>query len=125
MARQSDKLVTCLLEPVQLLPPFNVIHTEDLITWAGQEYDPSWLKLPDHIGELPGPARPLALQPGDGGRRLAGRAAVMGAGQWDDPLVNTVWHQIHQREGEDQSARIERERAEAAAAAKQIGRAHV
>ena len=42
----------------------------------------------------------------------------MGAGQWDDPLVNTVWHQIHQREGEDQSARIERERAEAAAAAK-------
>ena len=40
MARQSAKLVTCLLEPVQLPPPFNVIHTEDLITWAGQGDDP-------------------------------------------------------------------------------------
>ena len=54
MARQSDKLVTCLLEPVQLLPPFNVIHAEDLISWAGQEDDPAWLKLLDRIGELLG-----------------------------------------------------------------------
>ena len=54
---------------------------------------------------------------------MAADASLDALRQWaldngDDPLVNTVWHQIHQREGEDQSARIERERAEAAAAAK-------
>lgn len=117
MARQSDKLVACILEPVQLMPPFNVIHAEDLSAWAGQDDDPAWLKLLDRIGELLG-------RPG-----LARYAEVMRTGatldtlrQWaldngDDPLVDTVWHRIHQLEGEDQAGRIEREKTEAAAAA--------
>ena len=118
MARQSDKLVACLLEPVQLLPPFNVIHAEDLTTWAGQEDDPAWLKLLDRMGDLlerPGLSRYSQV--------MAADASLDTLRQWaldngDDPLVDTVWHRIHLCEGEDQSARIERERAEAAVAAK-------
>lgn len=88
---------------MQLPPPFNVIHAEDLITWAGQEDDPAWLKLLDRIGELVG--RPGLSRYS---QAMAADASLDELRQWaldngDDPLVDTVWHRIHQREGEDQS----------------------
>src|SRR5215475_15776791 len=33
MARDANKLVTCFLEPTKLVPPFNLIQTENLISW--------------------------------------------------------------------------------------------
>ena len=117
LALQSDKLVACLLEPVQLLPPFNLIHAENLTTWAGQEDDAAWLKILGRIGDLTG--RPgLATYT----EVMRPNVALDAVRNWalangDDALVDTVWHRVHQLEGEDQPERSAREEAEAAIAA--------
>jgi hypothetical protein len=118
LALQADKLVACLLEPVQLLPPFNLIHAEDLCTWAGQEDAAAWLKILGRIGDLAG--RPgLATYT----EVMRPNVALDAVRSWalangDDALVDTVWHRVHQLEGENQGDRIAREKAEAAIAAK-------
>jgi hypothetical protein len=113
LAHQKAKLVTCFLEPTQLLPPFNLTHAEDLTTWAGQEDAPAWLKILERIGQLVGrpdlAAYPALLAPETSLATLRVWANANG----DDPLVEDVWARIALLEGEDAAARIAREKVEA------------
>jgi N-acetylmuramidase/TIR domain len=113
MARDAEKFVPCFLEPTKLVPPFNLVQTEDLMSWAGQENDPAWLKVLARIGELVG--RPgLALyhgvmRPDASALELRAWATANGA----DPLAETVWARVARLEGETADQRIAREQAEA------------
>lgn len=110
---ESNRYVACFLQPTKLIPPFNLIQTENLCAWAGQPDDPAWLKLLDRIGELVG--RPglstyhAVMRPGATLAELKAWANAHGA----DPLADTVWSRIQLIEGEDGAARIVREKAEA------------
>ncbi len=119
MARERNKLVTCFLEPTELIPPFNLTHTEDLTAWAGQEFDTGWLKILERIGELvdrPGLSTYYAvMRPSAAVQELRTWALANGS----DPLVGAVWERIEQLEGESARQRIEREKAEARARDKQ------
>jgi hypothetical protein len=48
--RKRRALVSCLLEPCEPYPPFNLVHHEDLSQWRGDDKDPAWLRLRDVIG---------------------------------------------------------------------------
>jgi peptidoglycan hydrolase-like protein with peptidoglycan-binding domain len=113
MAREANKFIACLLAPTTLIPPFNLVQTDNLTTWAGQENDPAWLKILSRIGELvgrPGLALYYAVMRPDASA-LELRAWVNENG--DDPMVDTVWARIAQLEGESSSERVVREKAEA------------
>jgi hypothetical protein len=45
MARSAGKLAACYLEPTELVPPFNLIHTEDLADWSGEDDHRGWVRL--------------------------------------------------------------------------------
>jgi hypothetical protein len=113
----SERLAACFLHPTNLIPPFNLIHAENLSAWAGQTDDPAWLKLLDRLGELLG--RPglagygAVMRPGASIEELQGWAQANG----DDPLVDTVWARIALLQGEGAEARLAREKVEARAAA--------
>ncbi len=117
IARNSAKLATCLLEPATLPPPFNIIQTDDLSAWAGQEDDPAWLKLLEQIGQLtdrPGLAayravmRPTATLP-----ELKAWVAANAA----NPLSADVWNRISALEGENAEQKAAREDLESKARA--------
>lgn len=112
-ALQQGKLIACFLEPAELIPPFNLIHAEDLTTWAGQDDDPAWLKLLERIGHLAGrpglSTYPSLLLPATTLATLRAWTAANG----DDPLAAAVWDRIAQLEGEGSAERIAREKAEA------------
>jgi hypothetical protein len=111
-AMAQDKLVACLLRPTSLVPPFNLIQTEDLTSWAGQDDDPAWLKILARIGELadrPGlPAYHAVMLPGVSVARLRAWAHTYA----DDPLAETVRARIQQLEDESTPQRVLREEAE-------------
>jgi TIR domain-containing protein len=54
IARQRGVLRACFLEPCDLVPPFNLVHAEDLSTGALDGANPAWIKLVDQIGGLIG-----------------------------------------------------------------------
>lgn len=116
-ARNSGKLVPCVLEPVTLPPPFNLVQAGNLSSWAGQEDDPAWLKILEQIGQLtdqPGLAtyravmRPTATLP-----ELKAWVAANAA----NPLSADVWNRISALEGENTEQKAAREAAEGRARA--------
>lgn len=113
LAHQREKLIPCFLEPTELIPPFNLMQTEDLTTWAGQEDAAAWLNLLKRIGELVGrsglAAYPALLSPETSLTALRAWASDNG----DDPLVDNVWARIALLEGESTTERIAREKTEA------------
>jgi hypothetical protein len=52
MAHQSGKLVAAFLEPTELIPPFNLIQTEDLSDWNGEDDHAGWARLLTRIASL-------------------------------------------------------------------------
>jgi hypothetical protein len=115
--RDRNRLVACFLQPTELIPPFNLVHAENLTSWAGQTEDPAWIKLLERIGELTGrsglASYHAAMRAGASIQELKDWAQANGA----DPLSDTVWARIAVVEGEGAEARLARERAEARAAA--------
>jgi hypothetical protein len=113
LAWQEDRFIAYFLEPTELIPPFNLTHTEDLTAWAGQEDDPAWLKVLERIGELvgrPGLAiYPAAMRPGATVQELKAWSSSNGA----DPLTEAVWARVMTIEGEGAVARLAREKQEA------------
>src|SRR5262249_36897111 len=94
LADAGKKIGTCMLEPTELQPPFNEIHTEDLTHWEGEDAYAAWLKLLDRIGhftERPGLAEYARIM-GEGGSAKALRewANQFGA----DPLAADAWARI-------------------------------
>lgn len=110
---QSNRLAACYLQPTALIPPFNLVHAENLSAWAGQQDDPGWVKLLERIGELVG--RPglstyhHVMRSGAALGELKAWANANGA----DPLVDSVWARIAVIEGEGSSERLAREKLEA------------
>lgn len=110
---QTNRLAACFLQPTQLIPPFNLVHAENLCAWAGQADDPPWVKLLERIGELVG--RPglstyaRVMRPGVSIEELRAWAEANGA----DPLADSVWTRLALLEGEGAAERLARERAEA------------
>jgi hypothetical protein len=120
--RNRNRLVACFLQPIELIPPFNLVHAENLTSWAGQTEDPAWIKLLERIGELTGRSGLAtyhsAMRAGASVQELKDWAKANGA----DPLVDTVWARIAVVESEGAEARLARERAEARAAAEKSRR---
>jgi peptidoglycan hydrolase-like protein with peptidoglycan-binding domain len=112
-AHELGKLVACFLERTNLMPPFNVTHTENLIAWGGNDDDPAWLKILEAIAALVGrPGLPRfhqVMRPGAPVAELRAWAESNGA----DPLAELVWDRVTQLEGESAGDRIARERTEA------------
>lgn len=52
IGRGRGVLAAVTLRPTDLYPPFNLIHTEDLTTWQGEDLHPGWLNILARIGEL-------------------------------------------------------------------------
>ncbi len=104
-----------MLEPTELQPPFNEIHTEDLTHWEGEDSYAAWLKLVDRIGhftERPGLAEYVRVM-GEGGSAKALREWGNQFGA--DPLAAEAWTRVGVLEGESSSQRIKREQHEARA----------
>ena len=104
-----------MLEPTELQPPFNEIHTEDLTHWEGEDSYAAWLKLVDRIGhftERPGLAEYVRVM-GEGGSAKALREWGNEFGA--DPLAAEAWTRVGVLEGESSSQRIKREQREARA----------
>src|SRR5262245_51180709 len=45
MAVKSNKLVAAFLQPTELIPPFNLIHAEDLSDWNGEDDHAGWARI--------------------------------------------------------------------------------
>ena len=116
-ARTRDKLVPCVLQPIELPPPFNLVEAPNLSAWAGQDDDPAWLK----ILERPAADRP-AIAPSRAVMRPAATLpelkAWVGANAID-PLSSDVWRRITALEGENAEQKAARE-ASATAAREQL-----
>lgn len=115
IARTTNKYVPCFLESVDLHAPFNVVQTEDLSNWQGEDSFAAWLKILERIGILIG--RPglsaYAQIVGEGGRQKPLR-------DWakafpEDPLTPEVLQRIGILETESASDRVRRERRESKA----------
>jgi hypothetical protein len=52
MAHASGKLVAAFLEPTELIPPFNLVQTEDLSDWNGEDDHAGWARLLTRIASL-------------------------------------------------------------------------
>lgn len=106
------KLVPCMLEPVDLDPPFNTIQAADLSSWEGEDAFAAWIKVLQPIGELVG-------RPG-----LEEYAQIIGEGaharplrDWlsqfgDDPLAPQVRERLGLLDHETAKGRLQRERRE-------------
>ena len=68
MAHGANKLVAAFLEPTELIPPFNLIHAEDLADWSGEDDHAGWAKILARCASMSG-------EPG-----LVDWAAMMGDG---------------------------------------------
>src|SRR5215510_7369969 len=104
LAHGEEKLVACFLEPTKLLPPFNLQQTEDLMRWAGQEDDPSWIRLLTGVGDKagrPGIATFAAAMTVDA---PAAALRTWASAHGSDPLVDRVWARIRLLEGESADA---------------------
>jgi hypothetical protein len=114
---KTDRLVSCFLQPTDLIPPFNLTHAEALSAWAGQTDDPAWNKLLGRIGELVG--RPglttyhAVMRTGASIEEMKDWTNANGA----DPLADAMWARIALLEGEGAETRLARVKAEARAAA--------
>jgi hypothetical protein len=117
VASESGRLVPCRLALTELIPPFNVMHTADLASWAGQTDDPAWLGVLERIAKLtdrPGlPTYHATMKPGVPLDELRRWADENGA----DPLVDTVWARIATLQNENAASRLQREMTEARLAA--------
>jgi hypothetical protein len=56
MARSGNKLVAALLEPTDLIPPFNLVHAENLADWTGEDDHPGWAKILARLASMSGEA---------------------------------------------------------------------
>jgi hypothetical protein len=54
IGRGRDVLAAVMLKPTDLFPPFNLIHSEDLSTWRGEDMHRGWLNTLARIGDLCG-----------------------------------------------------------------------
>jgi len=66
IAREAGKLVCCRLAPCQIPLPFNVLHTENLADWHGEDDHHGWRKTVNAIAQPlgrrpPFPDEPIAL----------------------------------------------------------------
>lgn len=52
MAHESGKLVACFLKATKLIPPFNLIQTENLADWNGEDDHAGWAKTFARIASL-------------------------------------------------------------------------
>lgn len=51
-ARQRHTCVPVFIADCELMPPFNLIQTEDLSKWTGEANDPAWIKVVERIAKL-------------------------------------------------------------------------
>ncbi|MEZ5936773.1 MAG: TIR domain-containing protein [Hyphomonadaceae bacterium] len=51
-AHESEKLVACFLQPTKLTPPFNLLQTENLAGWRGEDDHAGWVKTLTRIASL-------------------------------------------------------------------------
>lgn len=56
MAHSADKLVAAFLAPTELIPPFNLIHAENLSDWGGEDDHAGWAKVLARIASMSGEA---------------------------------------------------------------------
>jgi hypothetical protein len=82
--RKRGVLVSCLLEPCEPYPPFNLLHHEDLGAWRGDDKDAAWLRLRDVIsrrvrGEAAAPNAPFIAKPKPGRPKWLIPAAIAAA----------------------------------------------
>ncbi len=63
VGRDRDVLVPAFLEVIDLPPPWNTSHTEDLSRWKGDQSDPAWQKIVTRIAQLTGRPELLAKRP--------------------------------------------------------------
>ena len=54
MAHSAGKLVAAFLEPTELIPPFNLIHAEDLSSWSGEDDHAGWAKIVARVASMSG-----------------------------------------------------------------------
>jgi len=52
MAHGARKLVAVFLEPTDLIPPFNLVHAENLADWNGEDDHAAWAKILVRIAAL-------------------------------------------------------------------------
>ncbi len=52
MAHSAGKLVAVFLAPTELIPPFNLIHAEDLSDWSGEDDHAGWAKVLARIASM-------------------------------------------------------------------------
>jgi hypothetical protein len=52
MAHASARLVAAFFEPTELMPPFNVLHAEDLSDWKGEDDHAGWAKVLTRLAAL-------------------------------------------------------------------------
>lgn len=114
IGRSRGALVSVLMEPTQLDPPWNIIHNENLIGWArddglGTPTDPAWMSVLTALGEKTNRPGLAAYVPA----YESGKAAPLKA--WaqeypDDPLAPDAWSRVEALEVEEAKARVARER---------------
>lgn len=86
VGRTRGTLVPVFLEPCELKPPFNILHTVDLSRWQGQHSDPQWRMVVSVLSQklarpgLPELAALVQVRDGPGVREWATRYP-------DDPFV--------------------------------------
>lgn len=107
-----NKLVPCMLESVDLRPPFDSIHAEDLSAWEGEDAFAAWIKVLERIGELVGR---LGLE--EYAQILGEGAPARSLRDWlskfgDDPLAPQVRERIAVLDHESAKERLRRERRE-------------
>lgn len=76
MAHEAGKLVACFLKTTKLIPPFNLLQTENLADWNGEDDHHGWTKVFARIASL------------SDDRELIAWATLMGQG---DPKVLRAW----------------------------------
>lgn len=52
MAHGAGKLVAAFLEPTELIPPFNLLQTENLSEWRGEDDHEGWMRLLTRVAAL-------------------------------------------------------------------------
>ncbi|GAM96443.1 protein of unknown function DUF323 [alpha proteobacterium U9-1i] len=89
MGHSANKLVAAFLEPTDLIPPFNLIHAENLADWSGEDDHAGWAKILARVASMSGQAglADWAKMMGDGDARAV-RAWV--AAQPAGPLRSTT-----------------------------------
>jgi len=112
IARQRGVLISVVIEPTTLDPPFNMHHAENLTGWAGTWSNEGWLKVVDAIGRKVG--RP-------GLRELALLQDSLDSDRWQkwaerypaDPCAEDAWAKAEALHIESERTRLARQRDEA------------